>query len=194
MQHNLAHSSSGGLAGGSSSNFLLPPGLQGGCASPLATLRTAEALGSPTAAGCGGSRTPVSGAKGARQLVYHGRLYGSEVVGRKCCVQQLRDGQRLFEKATVIDFEASSGRHKVRHSASKAEEWVTLANIKFYWRESAPPEAPPNPTFKQGYCGEAAVGKRLRVYWPAMQKWYCGNVKAYDPLTGQHIIYYKVGG
>jgi hypothetical protein len=145
----------------------------------------------------GGSRTPgggagAGGAKGPRQFVYLGQLYGSEVVGRKCCVQVVRGGQRVFEKATVVDFSEASGQHRMQHSATRAEQWVSLGDIRFYWRDAAPYEAPPNPTFRPQHGGEGAVGKRLRVYWPAMQKWYCGSVKSYDPLTGSHSIYYKV--
>jgi hypothetical protein len=193
-------SGSGGGGSGSGSGavvgMLIPTaavgsaGAPSGCTSPLAALRTNDGLSSPTAAG--GSRTPGSNhAKGPRQLVYLGRLYGSEVVGRKCCVQ-LRGGARTFDKAVIVDFNDASGQHRVRHAATKAEEWVSLGDIKFYWREAAPPEAPPNPSFKPECSSEACVGRRLRVYWPAMQKWYCGSVKAYDPLTGQHTVFYKV--
>jgi hypothetical protein len=75
----------------------------------------------------------------------------------------------------------------------KVEEWLNLADIKFKWSQGATPEAAPNPTFKPELCGEAAVGKRLRVYWPAMQKWYCGTVRAYEPVSGLHTVYYKDG-
>jgi hypothetical protein len=75
----------------------------------------------------------------------------------------------------------------------RVQEWLSLADIKFKWVQTAPPEAAPNPMFKSELGGEAAVGKRLRVYWPAMQKWYCGTVRGYDPVTGMHTIFYKDG-
>jgi hypothetical protein len=166
-----------------------------GSAAPLAALRT-DLLGSPTsaaAAAAGGQRTPGSSASKARQLVYLGQLYGSEVVGRKCSVLHNRHGRQGFEKAQVLDYDARSGQHKLRHSVDRVEEWLNLADIKFKWSAGATPEAAPNPTFKPELCGEAAVGKRLRVYWPAMQKWYCGTVRGYDPVSGLHTIFYKDG-
>jgi hypothetical protein len=81
----------------------------------------------------------------------------------------------------------------VRHHVDKVEEWLSLADVKFKWSQVSAPEAAPNPTFKPEFCGEGAVGKRLRVYWPAMQKWYCGTVRAYDPVSGLHTVYYKDG-
>lgn len=158
--------------------------------STLAALRT-DVLGSPTAAA--GQRTPGSSASKARQLVYLGQLYGPEVVGRKCSVLHNRHGKQGFEKATILDFDPRTGQHKLRHSVDRVEEWLSLAEIKFKWVQTAPPEAAPNPMFKPELGGEAAVGKRLRVYWPAMQKWYCGTVRGYDPVTGMHTIFYKDG-
>lgn len=157
----------------------------------LAALRT-DVLGSPTAAAAAGQRTPGSSAK-SRQLVYLGQLYGAEVVGRKCSVLHNRHGKQGFEKAQILDFDTETGQHKVRHHVDKVEEWLSLSDIKFKWSQVAAADAAPNPTFKAELSGEAAVGKRLRVYWPAMQKWYCGTVRAYDPATGLHTVYYKDG-
>jgi hypothetical protein len=159
----------------------------------LSALRT-DVLGSPTAAAAAAAcqRTPGSSAK-ARTLVYTGQLYGVEVVGRKCSVLHNRHGKQGFEKAHILDFDPQSGQHKLRHHVDKVEEWLNLADIKFKWSQGAAPEAAPNPTFKPELCGEAAVGKRLRVYWPAMQKWYCGTVRAYEPVSGLHTVYYKDG-
>lgn len=163
---------------------------------PTPTALRTDVLGSPTAAAAAaaaaGQRTPGSSAK-ARQLVYLGQLYGVEVVGRKCSVLHNRHGKQGFEKAHILDFDPRSGQHKLRHHVDRVEEWLSLADIKFKWTQGATPEAAPNPTFKPELCGEAAVGKRLRVYWPAMQKWYCGTVRAYDPVSGLHTVYYKDG-
>lgn len=166
-------------------------GLDGMGPAPLAALRT-DVLGSPTASGAAGQRTPGSSAK-SRQLVYLGQLYGAEVVGRKCAVLHNRHGKQGFEKAHIIAFDPDTGQHQLRHHVDRVEEWLSLADIKFKWTQLAAPDAPPNPMFKPEYSGEAAVGKRLRVYWPAMQKWYCGTVRAYDPLTGMHTVFYKDG-
>ena len=40
---------------------------------------------------------------------------------------------------------------------------------------------------------QAAVGRRLRVYWPEEQAWFCGMVTRFDVPTGRHHVSYDDG-
>jgi hypothetical protein len=127
------------------------------------------------------------------QPAYALQLYGIEAVGRKCSVMQSRSGAKAWEKAQILEFKPDNGQHKLRYSSSKAEEWLCLGDIKFKWSQLLPPSAPANPSYRPEFAREAGVGRRLRVYWPAMQRWYQGTVRAYDPKTDRHIVLYKDG-
>lgn len=162
----------------------------------LASLRTApDAVPqSPTAVGAAnatGQRTPGS-ARGKGQS-FNVQLYGAEAVGRKCSVMQSRSGAKAWEKAQVLEYNVELSQHKLRYNSTKSEEWVFLADLKFKWSHVLPPTALANPTYKPEYAGEAGVGKRVRVYWPAMQRWYQGTVKAYDAKSDKHTVLYKDG-
>merc|ERR1719375_2840998 len=39
----------------------------------------------------------------------------------------------------------------------------------------------------------AAGGRKVRVFWPAMGKWYIGSIKDYDADKGEHLVAYKDG-
>lgn len=154
----------------------------------LATLRITDTVSSPTAAG---QRTPGSAKKVT--VPFHGHLFGAEAIGRKFSVVPANNSAKAWEKATVLEFDADSGQHKVKYSGTKQEEWLFLAELRFKWTQVLPLSAPANPTYKPEYSRETAVGKKLKVYWPAMQKWYHGTVKSYDPKTEKHAIWYKDG-
>jgi hypothetical protein len=121
------------------------------------------------------------------------QLYGIEAVGRKCSVMQSRSGAKAWEKAQILEFNPDNGQHKLRYSSSKAEEWLCLGDIKFKWSQLLPPTAPVNPSYRAEFAREAGVGRRLRVYWPAMQRWYQGTVRSYDAKTDRHVVLYKDG-
>eukprot|EP00775_Hariotina_reticulata_P003944 gene3944-4198_t len=146
-----------------------------------------DPVSSPTAAGQ--PRTPG----GSRKVAYQGQLYAAEVVGRKVAVLHIRNGMKAWDKATITEFSAAAGQHKIKYSNNKQEDWHNLCDLKFKWTQVLPPTAPANPTHKPELSREAAVGKRLRVYWPAMQKWYYGIVKSYDPHSDRHTISYRDG-
>ncbi len=40
---------------------------------------------------------------------------------------------------------------------------------------------------------QAAVGRRLRVFWPDEGEWYCGEVTRFDARTGWHSVFYDDG-
>jgi hypothetical protein len=121
------------------------------------------------------------------------QLYGIEAVGRKCSVMQSRSGAKAWEKAQILEFNPDNGQHKLRYSSSKAEEWLCLGDIKFKWSQLLPPTAPANPSYRAEFAREAGVGRRLRVYWPAMQRWYQGTVRSHDAKTDRHVVLYKDG-
>ncbi|WIA16327.1 hypothetical protein OEZ85_013026 [Tetradesmus obliquus] len=169
----------------------------------LASLRTAA----PHDAACGGGapqsplsigansgqRTPGSARGKGMQPAYALQLYAIEAVGRKCSVMQSRSGVKAWEKAQILEYNPESGQHKLRYNSSKAEEWLCLGDIKFKWSQLLPPTAPANPSYRPEFAREGGVGRRLRVYWPAMQRWYQGTVRSYDPKTDRHVVLYKDG-
>ncbi|KAF8065602.1 hypothetical protein HT031_003203 [Scenedesmus sp. PABB004] len=166
----------------------------------LASLRTHDGLGSPTAAAAAAAahtptaaHTPRTPGGGKRPPALAGPLFGAEVVGRKCSVLTARGGAKGWEAASVVDFSAESGQHRLRFKATKAEEWLCIGDVRLKWAALLPASAAANPTHRPELAREAAVGRRLRVYWPAMQKWYQGTVRAYDPRSDRHTIIYKDG-
>lgn len=46
---------------------------------------------------------------------------------------------------------------------------------------------------KKADRGAAACCVQVKVFWPAMCKWYAGRVGDYDAQTGRHTILYKDG-
>lgn len=92
--------------------------------------------------------------------------YASEVIGRECAL--LRSGKcstsAVWEDAVITGYDEATGKHRVK--ASKGVEWVCLRAQKFRWTAAPPDNAPPNPTYAASPHGEAAVGRRVRIYWP----------------------------
>lgn len=157
----------------------------------LATVRSIDAVTSPTAAVAAGQRTPGSNKKLA--VAFNGHPFGAEAVGRKLSIVPAANSSKGWEKATVLEYDAELGQHKIRYSSTKQEEWLFLSDLRFKWTQVLAPNAPVNPTFRPEYSKEAAVGKRVKVYWPGMQKWYHGTVKSYDSKTDKHMIWYRDG-
>ena len=42
--------------------------------------------------------------------------------------------------------------------------------------------------------GAAAVGWKVRVYWPDEEEWFYGTVAKFDAGSGRHSVKYEVGG
>lgn len=132
-------------------------------------------------------RTSTKGAPLMEQI-----LYGKEVVGRRIKLCNTKAPQRTWEQAKVIDHDQNSGQHQLRFSDASVG-WVGLTVLKFRWLGEPPQNAEPNPTFISSPKQEAAVGRRVRVWWPGMGKWYMGLVKSYDAPQDKHRIDYKDG-
>jgi hypothetical protein len=132
----------------------------------------------------------------SRPARHTGPLYASEIVGRRCAILRCSRGSRAswWEKAKVVEWDGARQQHKLLYiTDGRSEEWLSLGDVKFKWEGLAAPGAAPNPTHRPEMEREAALGRRLRLYWPAMQKWYIGQVKEYDAKTDKHVIWYRDG-
>ena len=71
---------------------------------------------------------------------------------------------------------------------------MLLSACRFAWTDELPSSAPLNPTATPAApSGPSAVGARLRVFWPAMGKWYAGKVTGFDRASGAHTVTYSDG-
>lgn len=164
---------------------------------PLVMHRYSDEPMSPMA-GANGARTPNGGGSSrVRCFVYGGLLYGPEVVGRKLAIFRPKPtNARATERARVVEYHAPSGRHRLTYAPGKQpDEWVNLGDLKFKWEALPPPGTAPNPTWREDarFQGEAAVGRKCRVYWNGMQRWYWGTVKKWDAKAERHTVLYKDG-
>ena len=156
------------------------------------------------AAGSGGSGGSGGGSGGGRAGGRRGSekstpVAAGEVVGRPLAVwsQKLLD----WPKAVVAGYRPESGEHLVRYADPAAaasadqppERWVKLGALRFQWLREQPAGAAPNPTAAGAPSGEGAVGRRLKVFWPGMARWYQGKVQSFDAASGKHLIKYRDG-
>jgi hypothetical protein len=135
-------------------------------------------------------------ARDNRGVRHRGPLYAGEVVGRRCAILRCARASRAswWDRAKVQDWDGAKRQHKLLYlSDGRSEEWLSLGDVKFKWEGPPPAGAGPNPTHRPELDRAAAVGRRLRLYWPAMQRWYVGQVKGYDAKTDKHTVRYKDG-
>lgn len=57
--------------------------------------------------------------------------------------------------------------------------------------DPAPADTPPPCAYLAP--AQAAVGRRVRVYWPDEDAWFCGQVTRFDARTGWHSVLYDDG-
>ena len=148
-----------------------------------------EPVGSPTSC----QRTP-----NGRKFAYSNPIYAAEVVNRSGRRKiTTKHAKSTWEDFTILDYELASGKHRIRWDKPKdrPDEWLYLADLRFKWTEVQGPGAAPNPNYKPSpeFCRERAVNRKLKVYWPLMGRWYQGQVKAYNPHTDEHTIWYHDG-
>lgn len=93
-----------------------------------------------------------------------GPLYRREVVGRKLSIYRQR-GKAVGEDAKVLEYNEHTQLHKVRFT-DRSEDWVNLSEVRFKWLSGPPPGAAANATWRGSLAKDAAVGRRVRVYWP----------------------------
>jgi hypothetical protein len=104
-----------------------------------------------------------------RQPPWHGGpLYRKEVVGRKLCIYRQR-GKATGEDAKVLEYSEQTQLHKVRF-IDRSESWVNLSEARFKWLSRPLPGAAPNATWRPSLAKEAAVGRKVRVYWPGERR------------------------
>jgi hypothetical protein len=117
-------------------------------------------------------------------------LYGEEVQGRK--VEVLWEHVGEWFEGRVEEYDAERDQHRVAYADGDVE-WVRLGKRRFRWRSNPRPGCAANPSFKGSPRGRSAVGRKVRVFWPGMGKWYIGSIKEYDADKGEHLVAYKDG-
>jgi len=119
---------------------------------------------------------------------------GQEVVGREISVFQGSVKNPEWWDGKVMEFNPDSAQHLIRyHKAHSSEEWLQLSGQPFQWKGSPPSSAAPNPTVKGIKLNDSILGRKVKVFWPTMCKWYLGSIKEYDPHSSRHTIKYKDG-
>ena len=121
-------------------------------------------------------------------------IAGPEVVGREISVFQGSIKNPEWWDGRIVDFKADSSQHLVRyHRDHRSEQWIHLSGQPFQWKGSPPPTAAPNPSVKGIKLNDSLLGHKVKVFWPAMSKWYLGCIKGFDPHGSKHTIKYKDG-
>jgi len=117
-------------------------------------------------------------------------LYGGEVQGRK--IEVLWEHVGEWFGGRVEEYDTELDQHRVAYSDGDVE-WVRLGKRRFRWLSNPRPGCAPNPSYKGSPRGRTAVGRKVRVFWPGMGKWYIGSIKEYDADKGEHLVAYKDG-
>ena len=133
--------------------------------------------------------------KKAKQAVCEPKLVaGQEVVGREISVFQGSIKNPEWWDGKVVEFKPESAEHLVRyHREHRSAEWLQLSGQPFQWKGNPPSSSAPNPTVKGIKLNDSILGRKVKVFWPTMCKWYLGCIKEYDPHAGRHTIKYKDG-
>lgn len=122
-------------------------------------------------------------------------IAGSEVVGRPVAVWSQK--RMEWPEGVVAKFNPGTKEHLVRFKDPSvlgvAEKWFRLGSIRFQWLKEQPEGAKPNPTAAGGPKDHDCVGRRVKVFWPGMGRWYQGKVQSYDPATKRHRVKYRDG-
>ena len=121
-------------------------------------------------------------------------IAGPEVIGREISVFQGSIKNPEWWDGRIVEFKPESAQHLVRyHREHRSEHWISLNGQPFQWKGSLPPTAAPNPSVKGIRLNDSLLGRKVKVFWPAMSKWYLGCIKEYDPHANEHTIKYKDG-
>ena len=121
-------------------------------------------------------------------------IAGPEVIGREISVFQGSVKNPEWWDGRVVEFNSEAAQHLVRyHREHRSEQWLHLDGQPFQWKGSPPPTAAPNPSVKGIRLNDSLLGRKVKVFWPAMSKWYLGCIKEYDPHASKHTIKYKDG-
>ncbi len=115
-------------------------------------------------------------------------LFGAEVIGRRISLYQ---GKLGWLPGSILSFE--NKKHSVRLDMDDSVLQLNLGQNKFKFLSLPDPNEAPNPSFLICPPGEKAVGHKVRVFWPAMGRFYQGLVKSYDAESRKHRIDYCDG-
>ncbi len=120
--------------------------------------------------------------------------YAGEVVNSKIALYFKE--RRIWARATVMAFDATTGKHAVRLDQDGSLLSVSLGGgVRWKYAAGAPPAgAAFNPSYNASSPQrEQAVGRKLRVFWPAMGQYYVGTCTGFNSASGMHRIDYKDG-
>ena len=121
-------------------------------------------------------------------------IAGDEVVGREISVFQGSVKNPEWWDGKIVEFKPESAEHLIRyHREHRSEQWLQLSGQPFQWKGSPASSAASNPTVIGIKLNDSILGRRVKVFWPTMCKWYLGCIKEYDPKAGRHTIKYKDG-
>ena len=117
-------------------------------------------------------------------------IFGPEVVGRKVAILWRKPG--TWYEGKIRAYSEKTKKHLVKYDDGDEAE-VNLARERFQFLTNPKPGSAPNSTYHGSPKGKEAVGKKVKVYWPAMGRWYVGRIKEYEKASGKHLIAYQDG-
>eukprot|EP00955_Chlamydomonas_euryale_P029046 306366-Chlamydomonas_euryale.AAC.5 len=122
------------------------------------------------------------------------RLYGPELLGQSVSVYQPR--AKAWTICTVREYNESSGQHTLVAADGKTSSLALAPGVRFKWTAGSPPRAAFNITYSPANSpsGRSAIGRRLRVFWPRMGRYYQGTVSAYSASDNKHRVDYPNDG
>ncbi|KAK9810501.1 hypothetical protein WJX72_011850 [[Myrmecia] bisecta] len=117
---------------------------------------------------------------------------GAAAVGWRVAVLFVGDGKRY--SGEVLAYNAKDKRHLVLYDDGE-DEMLNLSMEAVHWLsarngKSVAAGLPPGEVAPQG---EAGIGWRIRVYWPADMQLYRGEVVGYEAETRLHFVQYADG-
>ena len=118
---------------------------------------------------------------------------GEAAVGRRVGVWW--ESTKSLFYGVVTAFDKGRGRHMVQYD--DGDKKVTeLSRRRVHWvaagAESPAPTAP-QPEAGARIRGNQAVGRALRVWWPADASFYAARVEEFDSKSGRHRLLYDDG-
>ena len=122
-------------------------------------------------------------------------VFGQEALGREISVFQSGAKQAEWWDGKVTEFNSDSGQHLVQYHGRehRAQQWLQLNEQPFQWKSAPASTAASSPTVKGINLDDSILGRKVKVFWPAMCKWYLGHIKEFDAKSGRHTIKYKDG-
>jgi len=118
-------------------------------------------------------------------------VFGSEIVGRKVAVFVAKDSE--WPRGKILGYSESQRTHLVRYDKGGVSVSLHLMKERFQFLTLAKPGSQPNASYYDAPKGKEAIGHKVKVYWPAMRRWYVGRVKDFQRTTGKHLIAYQDG-